>query len=179
MDHLRAADSVPTVDVHRVEPDDDATIELIATRMRLTLVEVLDPARADEMFTHDALVGRVRWHLDREVDGRQAEVFVARDDDSTILGHTLVRVEHLDGTDVGLFATTYVEPSARRSGVASALLAMGAEWMRDHDMATAVTFTDPHNDKLLSLYARHGYTCERVDDEWARATRRLRPAADT
>lgn len=173
MDDRRPDHDAPAVRVRRVEPDEDRTVELIATRMRLTLAEVLDSTRADEMFTHEELVERVRWHLDRDVAGRHADVFVAEDDDAGILGHTMVRVEQLDGEDVGLFATTYVDPSSRRSGVASALLASGEGWMHDRGMTTAVTFTDAHNDKLLSLYARHGYTCERIDDEWARAMRRL------
>lgn len=174
MDQPRPNHVAQPVRVRRVEPDEDRTVELIARRMRLTLTEVLDPTRADEMFTHEALVERVRWHLDREVADRRADVFVAEDDDAAILGHTMVRVEHLDGNEIGLFATTYVDPASRRSGVASALVASGEEWMRNRGMTTAVTFTDAHNDKLLSLYARHGYTCERIDDEWARARRRLR-----
>jgi RimJ/RimL family protein N-acetyltransferase len=173
MDQPTPVDGGPAFRVRRVEPDEDRTVELISTRMRLTLAEVLDPTRADEMFTDEELRERVRWHLDRDAAGRRADVFVAEDDDG-VLGHTMVRVEHLDGQDVGLFATTYVDPASRRSGVASALLSTGEAWMRDRGMTIAVTFTDPHNDKLLSLYERHGYTCERIDDEWARATRSLR-----
>lgn len=162
--------------VRRLEPDERATIDLIARRMRLTLVEVLGDDRADEMFDHADLVARVEWHLDRFDPERHADVFVASDASGRITGHTLVRMERDDPFEtqpVGLFATTYVVPAARRSGVASALLRRGELWMRRQGLDTAVTFTDPSNERLRLLYARHGYQWERVDDEWVRASKTL------
>lgn len=159
------------VRVDRLSPDDDATIDLVAQRMRLTLVEVLDEERADEMFEHEALVERVRWHLDRDV-ARHAEVFIAAID-GEVVGHTMVRVETVDDEELGLFATTYVVPSARRAGVATSLLQMGEAWMRERAIRTAATFTDADNERLLAFYRAHGYECTQVDDEWATARRAL------
>jgi hypothetical protein len=53
------------IKVRTVATDESATIDIIADRMRLTLVEVLDGARADAMFRRNELVDRVRWHLER------------------------------------------------------------------------------------------------------------------
>ncbi len=160
------------IEVRTVEPHEVETIDLIAERMRATLVEVLDEGRADAMFDHEALVGRVMWHLDRSDEERQAEVYVALLD-GEIVGHTMVRVDTVEGEELGLFATTYVVPELRRAGAASALLRTGEAWMLERGMAVAATFTDAHNERLLSFYESHGYTCVRLDDEWATARRSL------
>ena len=160
--------------VRSVAADETATIATIAERMRLTLAEVLDPEQAEAMFSRHELVERVHWHLDRADPDRRAAVFVAEDDEGAIVGHTMVRVESdpaVAPEAVGLFATTYVDPSRRRSGVAAALLDTGERWMVAEGMATAVTYTDPANAPLIALYARHGYTWEQIDDTWARASR--------
>lgn len=160
------------VRVDAVASDDDASINLIARRMRLTLAEVLDEARADAMFEHDELVERVRWHLDRTVPDRHADVFTASVD-GQMVGHTMVRLDAVDGEELGLFATIYVTPSARRWGVASALVQAGEEWMVERGLALAATFTDAHNERLLAFFRDRGYECTRIDDEWATARRSL------
>lgn len=168
--------------VRIVAPDEVESIGVIAQRMRLTLVEVLGAARADEMFDHSELVDRVHWHLDRSESDRAAEVFVAEDAAGRLVGHTMVRRESgepFESKPVGLFATTYVEPRARRTGVASALLSRGEDWMRRHELSMASTFTDPGNARLQALYARHGYHWTRVDDTWIRATKTLGPLSVT
>lgn len=168
--------------VRIVAPDEVETIDVIAQRMRLTLVEVLGAARADEMFDHSELLERVHWHLDRSEPGRAAEVFVAEDATGRIVGHTMVRCQSGEPFEpglVGLFATTYVEPGARRTGAASALLSRGEHWMRQHGLSTASTFTDPGNARLQALYVRHGYQWTRVEDTWMRAAKTLDPRAVT
>jgi GNAT superfamily N-acetyltransferase len=160
--------------VRCVAADESATIDTIADRMRLTLAEVLDPEQADAMFSRPELVERVQWHLERTDPDRRADVFVAEDRAGAIVGHTMVRVESdpdVAPEPVGLFATTYVDPRCRRSGVAAALLAAGERWMVAQGMTTAVTYTDAENAPLIALYARHGYTWEQIDDTWARASR--------
>lgn len=164
------ADRIVRVD--SVAPEDDVSVELIARRMRLTLVEVLDEERADAMFEHDGLVERVRWHLDRVTPDRQAEVFMASVD-GEMVGHTMVRVDVVDGEELGLFATIYVTPPARRWGVASALVQAGEAWMVERKVVVAATYTDAHNERLLAFFRDHKYECTRVDDEWATARRSL------
>jgi GNAT superfamily N-acetyltransferase len=163
------ASSVP-----RVRPVDAAEhelIRLVAERMHETLVEVLGPERGGAMYTPDWLVDRVRFHLDpTRCDGA---VLVAGMDGG-IAGHTIVRREpDDDGTDIGLFSTMYVAPTARRHGIAQALLDQGERWMRDRDLPRAVTYTEPGNHRLVALFTRRGYTCTPVDDDFVRLARAL------
>jgi GNAT superfamily N-acetyltransferase len=91
---------------------------------------------------------------------RRAQVFLAEAPDGTgaILGHIIVRVEtDDDGAEYGLFSTTYVDPAARRRGVATGLLLCGEAWMSERGMPRAVTYTSPSNARLLQLYRKHGY----------------------
>ncbi len=124
--------------------------------MRLTLVEVLGEKVGAEMYSMEWLERRVRWHLDEnECTG---EVFVAESEDGELLGHTIVRVEADDSdTPVGLFSTTYVEPDARRSGVASALLGAGEAWLKSQGMTRAATNTSASNEGLKRLFEGFGY----------------------
>lgn len=134
----------------------DREITLVAERMRLTLMEVLGAARGDAYYTMEWLVERVRWHL---VPDRRAEVLVAEAEDKSIAGHTIVRVEVAgDGTEYGLFSTTYIDPAARRHGLAKALLHCGEAWMSKQGLSRAVTYTSATNHKLIKLYADLGYT---------------------
>jgi hypothetical protein len=95
--------------------DDTAAIDLIAQRMRATLVEVEGEEAGGGMYSMDWLRDRVRWHL----DGRAAEVVVAEDPAGAIVGHTIYRIEaDADDAPFGLVSTTYVVPQARRRRVA-------------------------------------------------------------
>ena len=87
-----------------------------------------------------------------------SQVFLAEAADGPIVGHTIVRIDADDaGAPIGLFATTYVAPEARRRGVASRLLLAGEAWQIERGMATAVTATSAANIKLIRLYEKHGY----------------------
>jgi len=136
--------------------------------MRLTLVEVLDQTRADELFDYRQLVDRVKWHLDEP----RAEVFLA-EAGAEIVGQSIVRVEEEDDREIGLFSTTYVDPAFRRAGLASLLLATGENWMQQVGMTEAVSYTDADNLKLIELYRRHGYSVAIIDREWVRVHRQL------
>jgi GNAT superfamily N-acetyltransferase len=152
-------------------------IALVARRMHLTLVEVLGEARARALYDDARLRDRVHWHLDPR-PGRSAQVLLSEDGHGAITGHAIVRVETVDGRDVGLFGTTYVDPAHRRLGVASALLRAGEGWMRARGMAESVTFTDAANAPLQRLFERHGYAATRVEAGWVRLSRALRGEAD-
>ncbi len=163
-----------TIEVRPIDPSDDRAITLVATRMRQTLVEVLGEEEGGQMYTMDWLVDRVRFHLDPEQC--TGEVFLAVDDEAgdgePIVGHTIVRIHNPEMAH-GIFSTTYVTPEARRGGVANLLLDQGEQWMRKHDLAQAMTHTDPHNHKLIELYTTRGYDLRRISDEFVRLTRDL------
>ena len=131
-------------------------IEIVAQRMRLTLVEVLGKERAEAMYSLDWLRERARWHLDRaECHG---QIFVAEHPKGEISGHTIVRVEGEGEHRFGLFSTSYVAPEHRRAQLASALIQRGEAWMKGLDLRRAVTYTDKDNHKLIGLFKKFGYT---------------------
>jgi ribosomal protein S18 acetylase RimI-like enzyme len=126
--------------------DSREELELIATRMRGTLVEVLGEARGGGMYTHEWLRERARFHAGVGV------VLVAATAEG-VVGHAMARVE--DGA--GHFSTIYVEPSSRRRGVASALIDAIHAWFAERGMTTARYYTDADNAKLIALFEKHGY----------------------
>ncbi len=141
--------------VRSLARDDDAGIELVAERMRLTLIDVLGRDAGASMYSLDWLRERVRFHLD---PGRcTGEVFVV-EAAQAVVGHTIVRVDAGDnGAPLGLFSTIYVEPGSRRRGLAAALLAYGEAWLRARGMTTLATNTGARNTPLIALFENHGY----------------------
>lgn len=169
------------ISVRPIDPRADEEVALVAHRMRETLIEVLGEERGGTMYSMDWLVQRVRWHLDPgSVVG---QVFVAETAAGDIVGHTIVRIEpdaHDDppasdagGQEIGLFSTTFVDPSVRRLGVATQLLDAGERWMRERGMPLSVTYTDADNVKLQRLYIRHGYTLSEMPEHFVKLTKRL------
>lgn len=144
----------PAMHLRVLTPLDTADIDLVAQRMRATLVEVEGEAAGGGMYSMDWLRDRVRWHL----DGRAAEVVVITDDDGGVIGHTIYRREAPDGAlPFGLISTTYVAPEARRLGAAQRLLARAEDWFRAQGLQMACTWTSSTNTPLIALYGRNGY----------------------
>lgn len=158
--------------IREINSKSDAEVDLVATRMRATLGEVVDPEAGPEMFTMDWLRARVRWHLDG--DECEGQVFLAEGADGEVLGHTIVRIEVDEaGRPFGLFSTFYVAPRARRAGIGSALLARGEAWMRARGLGEASTLTAETNAKLIALCQGRGYTLGPGPPEMVRLSRAL------
>ena len=146
----------------RIRPLREDEIELVAERMRATLVEVLGEARGRAMYTMEWLRDRVRFHLD---PSRSTGTVLVAEQDGFVVGHTIVRVE-ADGT--GLFSTTYVVPTARRRGVARRLLLAGEAWLSAHPIRELATCTARDNGRLIGLFRAHGYEETDTSDEMVR-----------
>jgi len=142
--------------IRAIDPQSRAEVELVASRMRQTLVEVLGEEVGGNMCTMDWLIQRVLWHLDP--NQCVGQVFLSEDSEGHITGHTIVRLE-LDqgGNEIGLFSTFFVEPGSRNQAVATSFVVHGEKWMVDHGMITAVTYTAETNDRLKNLLIRLGY----------------------
>lgn len=142
--------------IRPIKPDSPSEIELVATRMRLTLIEVLGEEVGGSMYTMEWLVERVRWHLDPA--HCIGTVLLAEDETGAILGHTILRVQSDDEVgEHGLFSTFYVDPAHRGKGVATAFVRAGEAWMRDQGMTRAMTYTATNNSRLRNLMASQGY----------------------
>jgi GNAT superfamily N-acetyltransferase len=143
------------IQIRPLDPKSISEIDLVAQRMRLTLIEVLGEEVGSGVYSMDWLSQRVRFHLAPQ---QRAEVLLAVRDNGVICGHTIVRVEKDEtGLEFGLFSTTYVDPVSRRLGVASLLLSQGEAWMTEQRMRRAETYTSETNLKLIRLYEKHGY----------------------
>ncbi|WP_077032805.1 GNAT family N-acetyltransferase [Pelomonas sp. KK5] len=134
-----------------LDPDKPHEIALVAERMQATLIEV----EGVPLYDFEWLAARVRWHFE---PGRVARVVLGLDEHGDIVGHTLFRIEpDPDGGSFGLVTTSYVLPSARRSGLASAFLREALVWFREQGQPLAATWTSAANAPLIALYARHGF----------------------
>lgn len=136
-----------------VRPLDPAEIDLVAERMRDTLVEVLGAERGATMYERDWLRDRVRFHLDHP---DRAVFVVVRAD--AVVGHGIFRLqEEADLGEVGLVSTTYVLPAHRRIGAAGALLDAGEAFLAGRGARVFATYTSDTNTPLVRLYERRGY----------------------
>ena len=143
--------------IREIAPTAEHEINLVAERMRDTLIEVEGLAVGGNLYSIDWLRARIKWHLDPVT--ALAKVFLAVWADGQIIGHTIVRRElDAQGAPHGLFSTTYVVPAARRSGVADQLLLTGERWMLDQAFPAAATWTSASNTGLIKLYQKHGYS---------------------
>lgn len=157
--------------IRPLNPQARDEIELVAARMRLTLIEVLGEERGTAMYSMDWLVDRVLFHLDPH--RCEGEIFLAIAD-TDIAGHCIVRKERDEaGHPYGLFSTTYIDPAFRRQGLASEFLISGENWMRARGLHRAATNTGLHNDKLIQLYHKHGYAVVFKNEEMLQLARNL------
>lgn len=163
--------------VREIAKGSQAEVDLVAQRMRETLVEVLGEERGTLLYTMDWLRERVLWHMDPSKS--RAQIYLAEIDEGSgarVAGHTIVRVDRDDGgRPIGLFSTTYVEPGARRSGVATSLLLRGEAWLMAEGMMVAVTDTSEANAKLIRLFEKHGYAIVVRASDMVRLEKRFSP----
>jgi len=161
-------DDVPALfHIRAIDPNAEVEIDLVAQRMRATLIEVEVEGEdvGTALYTMDWLRDRVRWH--HKNPAVTAAVLLATNDASQIVGHTIVRQETgASGEPYGYVSTTYVDPAWRRRGIADALLVAGETWFHQHGLQDYATVTSSTNDKLIRLYRKHAYhvTAERRHD---------------
>lgn len=141
--------------VRETDPLLDDEIQLVANRMRETLVDVLGQARAEALYTMEWLRARVEWHLSL---GPDAQVLLAENDLGEIIGQAIVRVE-TDGSghSYGYFSTIYVAPEYRRQGVAKALIEDVIHWCQVKRLPFAIYNTAYDNQRLIELYQKFGF----------------------
>jgi GNAT superfamily N-acetyltransferase len=147
-------------------------IQLVAARMRQTLVEVLGEEKGGALYSMEWLLARVRYHLDPQQT--TAIIYVAEGAEGLIIGHAIARIE-ADGEHqpYGYFSTIFVEPLSRSKGVASALIACVESWLLDKQMPNVVYNTAANHERLIRLFERHGYRITHRANEMVQLAKRL------
>ena len=158
--------------LRELSPEAHDELELVAARMRLTLEEVLGEERGRAMYTLEWLRERVRYHLD---PGRSTATVWLAELEGRVVGHSIVRLDRDDalGGPIGLFSTTYVEPSARRAGIADRLVERGEAWLLARGMRVLCTDTSSSNEKLIRLFEARGYGIVHRAPEMVRLAKRV------
>jgi len=146
--------SMGAVSIRAIDASSRQEVELVASRMRETLVEVLGESRGGSMYTPAWLIERVLFHV------KVGVVLVAESDD-VVVGHAMGRVED----DLGHFSTIFVAPASRRHGVAMALLRRVEEWFVGRGVADVRYYTDTANAALIGLFRTHGYVITETSAE--------------
>jgi GNAT superfamily N-acetyltransferase len=160
-----------TISIRPIDACNDREIELVADRMRATLVEVIGE-KGHNMYTPEWLRNRVRWHLGG--NKHVGRVLLAVDSTGAIIGHIIARVEDSSTeAPVGLVSTVYVCPPSRRRGVAKALLDATEAWLIAQQVATLATDTSETNRPLIELFLQRGYavTFHSIEKRMVRLTR--------
>ena len=144
-----------SIAVWPIDPANAEHIDLVADRMRATLVEVMGQS-GEDLYSVPWLQDRVRWHL--QPDACDGQVFLAHRGPNEIVGHVIVRVEaHSPDVPLGLISTIYVDPMFRRRGVARLLLDAGEAWLLSRQSGILATDTSAANVALIQLFESRGY----------------------
>jgi GNAT superfamily N-acetyltransferase len=159
--------------IREIDPQSEIEIDLVSSRMRQTLIDVLGEEKGGSLYTMEWLRQRVLWHLDPK--STQAKIFLTRNQNGNITGHAIARIEHADdGTKYGCFSTVFVEAKSRRQGIAHALLLRVEQWFVENQMPKSVYNTAETNTKLIDLFKEHDYKITDAQSEMVQLTKEIR-----
>jgi len=100
------------------------------------------------------------WFLGTQLKRDDAVVFVA-EREGRVVGYVYAGIEPQSWKELrdeaGFIHDVYVEGSARRRGVATALLEAAADWLAGHGMPRIVLWTAAPNDAARRLFERLGF----------------------
>jgi len=158
--------------IREIDPQSETEIDLVASRMHQTLIDVLGEEKGGSMYTTEWLRQRVLWHLDSK--NTQAKIFLTSNQNGGITGHAIARIERAeDGTKFGYFSTVFVEAKSRRQGIANALLLQVEQWFVENQMPKSVYNTAETNTKLIDLFKEHGYKITDAQSEMVQLTKEI------
>lgn len=156
--------------IREINPSSSDEIDLVANRMRLTLVEVVGDERGSTMYSPEWLKQRVLWHV-KEAEGK---VFVAVGSDGVISGQAIGRVENSESIGRhGYFSTIYVAPEFRRQGIAQKLLENIEVWFTQKHLTTFIYNTAKNHAPILHLFGKNGYAVTHTADEMVQLSKNI------
>jgi len=153
--------------VREIDPYSESEIQLVARRMRETMVEVLGESRGNAIYSMDWLLDRVRWHLNPKCT--LGKVFVLEDLNGEIQGHAIARIDF--GSDFGYFSTLFVDPPARGRGLAKSLIAHVESWLVSQGMLKIIYNTAINHKTVISLFRSRGYLITHSESEMVQLTK--------
>lgn len=160
------------MNIREIDPKSDEEVNLVAERMRQTLVDVLGEEKGGSMYSMEWLQARVRWHLDKK--NTTAKVLVSENAVGHITGQAIARIEFGgDGVPYGYFSTIFVEPESRGCGIGTAFLNWIERWFVDLQLPKIVYNTAESNSRLIKLFCEHGYSVTDVQSEMVQLTKLL------
>lgn len=142
------------IKIREINPNSKEEIELVATRMRSTLIDVLGEEKGSSMYSMDWLRDRVKWHLNL---GSQAKVLLVENIAAEITAHAIVREENNPKGKFGYFSTIYVAPESRDKGIAKTLINAVEIWCRQKNLPYMVYNTAENNHRLIELFKKFSF----------------------
>jgi GNAT superfamily N-acetyltransferase len=107
----------------------------------------------------DAAEGYARF-LSSQLDDDESVVFVA-EENGAVQGYVYAAIEPLSWKELrdraGFIHDVAVDASARRHGVAAALIDAALQWFRDHKVQRAMLWTSPANAPARAAFAGLGF----------------------
>ncbi len=135
--------------IRALNPNSEEEINLVASRMRLTLIDVLGEDRGGAMYSIDWLVDRVREHISMGDRGRVLLV----EHNGEVVGQAMARLEG----DCVLFSTVYVQPEHRRKGIAGGLIKAISEWSKEIGVSKIEYNTAKNHINLIKLFQKFNF----------------------
>ena len=170
MSYFSFSDSkVNEIKIRDIDADSCEEIQLVAQRMRETLIEVLGEEKGTSLYSMQWLEDRVRWHLD--VKNTKGRVLVAQNKTQEIVAHAIARIDK--GAGFGYFSTVFVAPHFRKMGVASVLMDYVEDWFRQNKMNKVIYNTAENHAVLLKIFKSRGYEVTHAEAEMLQLTKFL------
>lgn len=147
--------------IRTLNPKSDKEINLVASRMQKTLVDVLGKKEGEHYYSKDWLLDRVKYHMQL---GEAASIFLSEEVFGQISGQAIVRIEKEDGEYYGYFSTIYVVDEYRRKGKAKLIIEAVMEWCHSKNLTKVTYNTAKNHVPIIRLFKGFGFR-ERLSEK--------------
>jgi ribosomal protein S18 acetylase RimI-like enzyme len=156
--------------VRDLDPNDEAELDLVVARSLRTLEETIPEWNEPGFTLPNATPAAMKGMYQADLPRADRRFLVAADDarEGANVGHLILSSKTDDaGVSFGSLFTMYVDPRARRTGVASSLLDAAESWLAGRGAVYVRLETHATNIAVTTLFARRGYERSAlVDGRW-------------